>query len=166
MEPPQAGSRRRLMRSALGLGILVGLLAACTSGAASTPTGTSSPGLRGFTSDTAKCHNGLDDFSEVVVPRQPTNIVICGFRNNRLVPLKVLSPSDGRAYTALIAALSLPDIPAGDLCGDIAGPAPIMAIAPQGSWAVSIPGDGCDRMRQEVRDALSAANVPPQFPSI
>jgi hypothetical protein len=137
-------------------------LAGCTS----TPAATSPRELRGFASDTAKCHDGLDDFSEVVLPRQPSKIVICGFRNNHLVPVKSLSPSDGHAYTAIITSLSLPDIPAGDQCGDIAGPAPIMAITAEGSWTVSIPGDGCDRMRPEVRDALSTANVPPQFPPI
>jgi len=120
--------------------------------------------LRGFASNTPGCHEGLDNSSEVVIPGKPTQLVVCGGRHHRMVALKTLTPNDGPAFNALVAALSLPDVPAGDECGDIAGPMPIMVSTRHGSWTVAIPGDGCDRLRQEVKDALAAAHVPPQFP--
>jgi hypothetical protein len=140
--------------------VVVALLLGGCSGTSSTER----PALRGFSSDSARCHFGLDDFSEVVVPAVPSKLVVCGVRHHRLVPLKTLSRRDGPAYANLIAALSLPDIPVRDECGDVAGPEPIMAVTTNGNWTIAIPGDGCDRVRQEVKDALLAANVPPQYP--
>ncbi len=129
-------------------------------GCASIEVTTEMAGLRGFPADTHKCHPGLDSFTKAVVPR-PDKIVICGVKNNHEVPVKTVTPSDGAAFEQLVAALSLPDIPTTAQCYDVAGPDRILAITPKGTWSLSVPANGCDPVRQEVKDALALAAEQP-----